>query len=243
MAGAGSRGRSRGELIRERTRARFVGRQAQVSLFSENLAKDPASSQDPADFLFHVRGVGGVGKSTLLRQWQEAARRAGALTAVVDEGDAHGRRAAGPGGAGPAAGRTGGPAQGVRQGGGAVPQGPGGRRRGAAPGGGRGRGPGRRLDVEPGRGAGGARRGVVPARGGRGHVDGEPGRGRAGPRPAARGGAGPGPPGPGRGRVGHEPGVRRGAGPVVRTAPVGGVVLRHVGTDRRPPGRMAARPA
>ncbi|GGV03390.1 tetratricopeptide repeat protein [Streptomyces spectabilis] len=90
MAGAGSRGRSRGELIRERTRARFVGRQAQVSLFSENLAKDPASSQDPADFLFHVRGVGGVGKSTLLRQWQEAARRAGALTAVVDEGDAHG---------------------------------------------------------------------------------------------------------------------------------------------------------
>ncbi|CAL9321508.1 hypothetical protein [Streptomyces sp. SudanB52_2052] len=40
--------------------------------------------------LFHVRGVGGVGKSTLLRQWQETARRAGAVTAVVDEGDVHG---------------------------------------------------------------------------------------------------------------------------------------------------------
>ncbi|MFD9884791.1 hypothetical protein ACFWZT_25380 [Streptomyces alboflavus] len=90
MAGAGRRGRSRGELIRERTRARFVGRRAQVSLFTANLTKDPTSAEDPADFLFHVRGVGGVGKSTLLRQWQEAARRAGAVTAVVDESDVHG---------------------------------------------------------------------------------------------------------------------------------------------------------
>jgi hypothetical protein len=31
-----------------------------------------------------------VGKSTLLRQWQEAARRADAVTAVVDENDVHG---------------------------------------------------------------------------------------------------------------------------------------------------------
>ncbi|MFD0415365.1 tetratricopeptide repeat protein [Streptomyces sp. NPDC127108] len=77
-------------MIRERTRARFVGRRAQVSLFTENLTKDPASAEDPADFLFHVRGVGGVGKSTLLRQWQEVARKAGAVTAVVDESDVHG---------------------------------------------------------------------------------------------------------------------------------------------------------
>ncbi|MEW2394997.1 tetratricopeptide repeat protein [Streptomyces sp. NPDC046862] len=90
MSGAGRRGRSRGELIRQRTQARFVGRRAQLSLFAENLAKDPDSQEDPAEFLFHVRGVGGVGKSTLLRQWQEAARRAGAATAVVDENDVHG---------------------------------------------------------------------------------------------------------------------------------------------------------
>ncbi|MBA2812158.1 tetratricopeptide repeat protein [Streptomyces sp. KM273126] len=90
MSGAGRRGRSRGELIRQRTQARFVGRRAQLSLFAENLAKDPESAEDPAEFLFHVRGVGGVGKSTLLRQWQEAARRAGAATAVVDESDVHG---------------------------------------------------------------------------------------------------------------------------------------------------------
>ncbi|MEU6631317.1 tetratricopeptide repeat protein [Streptomyces parvus] len=61
-----------------------------MTLFTENLAKDPFSEEAPADFLFHVRGVGGVGKSTLLRQWQEAARRADAITAVVDENDVHG---------------------------------------------------------------------------------------------------------------------------------------------------------
>ncbi|MEV6110057.1 tetratricopeptide repeat protein [Streptomyces sp. NPDC051940] len=67
-----------------------MGRRAQLALFTENLAKDPESETDPAEFLFHVRGVGGVGKSTLVRQWQEAARRAGAVTAVVDENDVHG---------------------------------------------------------------------------------------------------------------------------------------------------------
>ncbi|WP_258308834.1 ATP-binding protein [Streptomyces sp. NWU339] len=77
-------------LIRQRAKARFVGRRAQLALFTENLSRDPLSEEDPAEFLFHVRGVGGVGKSTLLRQWQEAARRADAVTAVVDENDVHG---------------------------------------------------------------------------------------------------------------------------------------------------------
>nr|WP_309136648.1 tetratricopeptide repeat protein [Streptomyces sp. FT05W] len=77
-------------MIRQRAKARFVGRRAQLALFTENLSKDPLSEEAPADFLFHVRGVGGVGKSTLLRQWQEAARRADAVTAVVDENDVHG---------------------------------------------------------------------------------------------------------------------------------------------------------
>ena len=87
---AGERGLSRGALIRQRAKARFVGRRAQLALFAENLSKDPQPEEDPAEFLFHVRGVGGVGKSTLLRQWQEAARRADAVTAVVDENDVHG---------------------------------------------------------------------------------------------------------------------------------------------------------
>ena len=68
---------------------RFVGRREQLSRFADNLAKDPLSQEDPAAFLFHVRGVGGAGKSTLLRQWREAARRAGAVTAIVDENDVH----------------------------------------------------------------------------------------------------------------------------------------------------------
>jgi tetratricopeptide (TPR) repeat protein len=89
MTGAERRGRSRGELIRQGAQAHFVGRRAQISLFVENLAKDPLAETDPAAFLFHVRGVGGVGKSTLLRQWQESARRADAVTAVVDENDVH----------------------------------------------------------------------------------------------------------------------------------------------------------
>ncbi|MEV0775323.1 hypothetical protein [Streptomyces sp. NPDC050428] len=90
----GGRRLSRGELIRQREQAQFVVRRAQLSLFAENLDKDPQSYEDPAEFLFHVRGVGGVGKSTLLRQWQEAARDAGAVTAVVDESDVHGVRQA-----------------------------------------------------------------------------------------------------------------------------------------------------
>ncbi|NYV75093.1 ATP-binding protein, partial [Streptomyces sp. UH6] len=81
---------SRGELIATRALDRFVGRREQVAMFARNLAKDPLSPTDPAAYLFHVRGVGGVGKSTLLRQWREAARQAGAVTAVVDENDVHG---------------------------------------------------------------------------------------------------------------------------------------------------------
>lgn len=90
----GARRPSRGELIRQRGQDQFVVRRAQLSQFAENLARDPHSEADPAEFLFHVRGVGGVGKSTLLRQWQEAARGVGAVTAMVDESEAHGVRQA-----------------------------------------------------------------------------------------------------------------------------------------------------
>jgi tetratricopeptide (TPR) repeat protein len=77
-------------LIARDSLDRFVGRRGQLALFARNLAKDPLSATDPAAYLFHVRGVGGVGKSTLLRQWREAARQAGAVTAAVDENDVHG---------------------------------------------------------------------------------------------------------------------------------------------------------
>ncbi|SEF19042.1 ATP-binding protein [Streptomyces sp. Ag109_O5-10] len=67
-----------------------MGRREQLSRFAHNLAKDPLSLSDPAAFLFHLRGVGGVGKSTLLRRWREAARQAGAVTALVDDSDVPG---------------------------------------------------------------------------------------------------------------------------------------------------------
>lgn len=52
MSRTGRQRRSRGELIRQRARAQFVGRREQLSLFTENLAKDPESDRDPAEYLF-----------------------------------------------------------------------------------------------------------------------------------------------------------------------------------------------
>ncbi|MGF1428308.1 tetratricopeptide repeat protein [Kitasatospora sp. LaBMicrA B282] len=86
---------SRGEALQRRGERRFVGRRAELTLFTDNLAKDPdPQAVDPAEFLFHVRGVGGIGKSTLLARWRQEAERAGAVTALVDEYGATGVEAA-----------------------------------------------------------------------------------------------------------------------------------------------------
>nr|WP_073919948.1 ATP-binding protein [Streptomyces sp. CB00455] len=79
MAG---RGPSRQELIRRRRSVGFVGRQGEVGAFREALRQSP---EEAAQFLFHVRGPAGVGKSTLVRQLETIAREAGAVTAYVDE--------------------------------------------------------------------------------------------------------------------------------------------------------------
>lgn len=71
------------ERLRRRRSGGFVGRQAELAVFAGNLATTP---DDPAhQFLFHVHGPGGVGKTTLLDQWQAAARARGALVAAVGE--------------------------------------------------------------------------------------------------------------------------------------------------------------
>ena len=75
---------SRQEVNRRRGRAGFVGRRSELAVFRETFGQDP---EDP-DFryLFHVRGNGGVGKSTLVREWEAKAReQPGVLTAFLDD--------------------------------------------------------------------------------------------------------------------------------------------------------------
>ncbi|MBT2402954.1 MULTISPECIES: tetratricopeptide repeat protein [unclassified Streptomyces] len=79
MAG---RGPSRQELIRRRRSNGFIGRQGEVAGFRDAL-KQPLD--EAAQFLFHVRGPAGVGKSTLVRQLETIAREGQAVTAYVDE--------------------------------------------------------------------------------------------------------------------------------------------------------------
>ncbi|MFF7444400.1 tetratricopeptide repeat protein [Streptomyces sp. NPDC008122] len=76
-------GVSRQELIRLRRRNSFVGRRGELDGFRQNLGRTP---DDPAyQFLFHVHGNAGVGKSTLVRQWEIAAAEAGASTVYLDD--------------------------------------------------------------------------------------------------------------------------------------------------------------
>ncbi|MER5555657.1 tetratricopeptide repeat protein [Streptomyces sp. NPDC002793] len=64
-----------------------MGRRGELAVFRETFARNPEEPDFP--FLFHVRGNGGVGKSTLVRQWEATAReQASVVTAYVDD-DAH----------------------------------------------------------------------------------------------------------------------------------------------------------
>ncbi|MFJ9522942.1 hypothetical protein ACIRPK_32425 [Kitasatospora sp. NPDC101801] len=77
---------SRQELIRRRRRGGFVGRRAELAAFRENLDRDPAD--EAYQFLFHVRGNAGVGKTSLLRQLEAVARERDSVTAYLDD-DVH----------------------------------------------------------------------------------------------------------------------------------------------------------
>ncbi|MFG2651040.1 tetratricopeptide repeat protein [Streptomyces sp. NPDC048436] len=80
---AGSDQPSMQELIRRRRRAGFVGRRGELDAFRANFDVPP--HDDRHRFLFHVHGIGGVGKTSLVREWEQLARERGALTAYVDE--------------------------------------------------------------------------------------------------------------------------------------------------------------
>ncbi|MFE9457633.1 tetratricopeptide repeat protein [Streptomyces californicus] len=71
------------QIIEGQRRAAFVGRQAELDLYRRNFTIPP---EDPHHrFVFHVRGNAGVGKTSLVREWREAAAEFGAITASVDE--------------------------------------------------------------------------------------------------------------------------------------------------------------
>ena len=72
------------ELIGRRRRAGFVGRVEERAAFRRNLGLPPEDERHR--FLFHVHGAAGVGKTRLVRELEQIAREAGALTAYVDEG-------------------------------------------------------------------------------------------------------------------------------------------------------------
>ncbi len=71
------------ELIARRRRAGFVGRSHERVVFRRNLESPPEDEHHR--FLFHVHGNAGVGKTFLVREFEQIARERGALTAYVDE--------------------------------------------------------------------------------------------------------------------------------------------------------------
>ncbi|MBZ4319604.1 ATP-binding protein, partial [Streptomyces huiliensis] len=74
---------SRQELVRRRRDNGFQGRDRELAVFRDNLGRDPLD--DAFHFLFHVHGLAGVGKSSLIRQWEALARRHGLATAMVGD--------------------------------------------------------------------------------------------------------------------------------------------------------------
>lgn len=77
------RGLTLQDLIRRRQARGFVGRQAELGHFQDNLR---LPIEDPLRrFLFSVHGDAGVGKSFLVRQFTRLAREQGYATAHVDE--------------------------------------------------------------------------------------------------------------------------------------------------------------
>ncbi|MGW3944189.1 tetratricopeptide repeat protein, partial [Streptomyces phaeochromogenes] len=73
---------TRRELIQQRRRSSFVGRQGELASFTEALGQAPG---EVTQFLFHIHGPAGVGKSTLVRQMETEARERQVCAGYVDE--------------------------------------------------------------------------------------------------------------------------------------------------------------
>ena len=73
------------DILKQRQQSGFVGREDQVNQFRQNLSFHP--EDDRHFFLYNVWGQGGVGKSTLLRQFRKIADEAKIISAYVDEAE------------------------------------------------------------------------------------------------------------------------------------------------------------
>jgi tetratricopeptide (TPR) repeat protein len=73
------------DILQQRQQSGFVGREEQVSLFRQNL--DLSLEDSRRQFLFNVWGQGGVGKSTLLRQFRKMAESAKMVAAHTDDSE------------------------------------------------------------------------------------------------------------------------------------------------------------
>ncbi|MFI0941368.1 hypothetical protein [Streptomyces sp. NPDC021020] len=70
-----------------RTSARgFVGRAEKLTLFRENLGHN--AEDEDFQHLYHVHGNAGVGKTSLIRQWETTAQAREAATVYLDD-DVH----------------------------------------------------------------------------------------------------------------------------------------------------------
>jgi len=81
--------RSRQDVIREQQRSTFVGRVEQLVTFEHNLThlqRDDDGFAYPQSFLFNIWGQGGVGKTTLLRQFDTLTRKHKGVVGQIDEG-------------------------------------------------------------------------------------------------------------------------------------------------------------
>ncbi|MBN4003972.1 ATP-binding protein [Nostoc sp. LPT] len=71
------------DIVKQRQQSNFVGREDQVNRFRQNLALSLEDNR--RCFLFNVCGQGGVGKTTLLRQFRKIADEAKMISAYIDE--------------------------------------------------------------------------------------------------------------------------------------------------------------
>ena len=73
------------DILKQRQQSGFVGREDQVNQFRQNLTLPP--EDDRRRFIYNVWGQGGVGKSTLLRQFRKIADEAKIISAYIDEAE------------------------------------------------------------------------------------------------------------------------------------------------------------